>query len=113
MLECPAMIVSFSDRVKVPDDVLISNLLDESVILNLDSERYFGLDAVGTRILSVLTTSESIEAAYNTLVQEYDVDGQVLRQDLLALVETLVDQGLVEISHGSSQINTDQRSNPC
>ena len=98
MLECAAMIISFSDRVKVPDDVLISNLQDESVILNLDSERYFGLDSIGTRILSVLTTSDSIEAAYSTLVQEYAVDSDVLRQDLLALVENLVEQGLVQVS---------------
>lgn len=92
------MSISFSDRVNIPDDVLISNLQDESVILNLDSERYYGLDSVGTRILSVLATSDSIEVAYNTLVQEYDVDGQVLRQDLLALVEDLVDKGLVQVS---------------
>lgn len=92
------MSISFSDRVKIPDDVLISNLQDESVILNLDSERYYGLDSIGTRILSVLSTSDSIEAAYDTLVQEYDVDGQVLRKDLLALVENLVEQGLVQIS---------------
>ncbi|HEX5886813.1 MAG TPA: PqqD family protein [Pyrinomonadaceae bacterium] len=93
------MSISFADRVKVPDDVLISNLQDESVILNLDSERYYGLDPVGTRILSVLTTSDSIEAAYNTLVQEYDVDPDVLRHDLLALIENLVAQGLVQVSH--------------
>jgi hypothetical protein len=92
------MSISFNDRVKVPDDVLISRLQDESVLLNLESERYFGLDDVGTRFLSVLTSSDSIEAAYNTLSQEYDVNGQVLRQDLLALVENLVEQGLVQVS---------------
>jgi Coenzyme PQQ synthesis protein D (PqqD) len=97
VLECPAMTISFSDRVSVPDDVLISNLQEESVILNLDSERYFGLDDVGTRILSVLTTSDSIEAAYEKLAQEYDVDGAVLRRDLLALVEDLVKQGIVQV----------------
>jgi hypothetical protein len=43
------MTISFSDRVTVPDDVLISQLQEESVILNLDSERYYGLDDVGTR----------------------------------------------------------------
>ena len=57
-----------------------------------------GSTRIGTRILSVLTTSDSIEAAYQTLVQEYDVDGQVLRQDLLELVENLVEQGLIEVS---------------
>ena len=100
MLECAAMTISFSDRVTVPDDVLISNLQDESVILNLDSERYYGLDDVGTRFLSILTTSESIEAAYDRLREEYEVDPQVLRKDLLALVEKLIEQGLIEISQG-------------
>jgi len=94
------MTISFSDRVTVPDDVLISNLQDESVILNLESERYYGLDDVGTRFLSILTTSESIEAAYDRLRDEYDVDPQVLRADLLALVENLIDQGLVQVSQG-------------
>lgn len=89
------MTISFSERVTVPDDVLISNLQDESVILNLDSERYYGLDNVGTRFLSVLTTSESIESAYERLRDEYDVDPQILRNDLLALIENLVDQGLL------------------
>jgi hypothetical protein len=98
MLECPAMSISFSDRVKIPDDVLISKLQEESVILNLDSERYYGLDDVGTRILSVLTTSESIEAAYETLVKEYDVNAQVLRQDLIELIENLSKQGLISIN---------------
>jgi len=100
VLECAAMTISFSDRVTVPDDVLISNLQDESVILNLDSERYYGLDDVGTRFLSVLTTSDSIEAAYYRLRDEYDVDPHVLRDDLLALVEKLIEQGLIEISQG-------------
>ena len=92
------MSISFSDRVKIPDDVLISKLQEESVILNLDSERYYGLDDIGTRILSVLTTSESIEAAYQTLVNEYDVDADVLRQDLIELIENLSKQGLISIN---------------
>ena len=89
------MAISFSDRVRVPDDVLISNLQEESVILNLDSERYYGLDDVGTRFLSVLNTSDSIEAAYVVLRDEYNVDAHSLRQDLLELVEDLVKQGIL------------------
>ena len=89
------MTISFSDRVRVPDDVLISNLQQESVILNLDSERYYGLDDVGTRFLSILNTSESIEAAYDKLIGEYDIDAGVLRQDLLELIENLIKQGIL------------------
>lgn len=96
----PISSISFSDRVRVPDEVLISNLQDESVILNLNSERYFGLDDVGTRMLTVLNNSDSIEAAYESLAAEYNVDRQVLRDDLRALVESLLQQGLVTIDHG-------------
>jgi hypothetical protein len=92
------MAIAFTDRVTVPEDVLISGLQGESVILNLDSERYFGLDEVGTRMMSVLTTADSIQAAYETLLQEYDVEGEVLRQDMTAIIENLVEQGLVEIT---------------
>lgn len=91
------MAISFSDCVRVPDDVLISNLQEESVILNLDNERYYGLDDVGTRFLSVLTTSETIEAAYEKLRQEYDVDDQVLRRDLISLIQKLLKQGIIQI----------------
>ena len=92
------MQISFSDRVQVPEGVLISNLQDESVILNLDSERYFGLDNVATRILTVLTNSDSIQSAYESLLAEYEVDRAVLRADLMALIETLLQQGLVQVS---------------
>jgi molecular chaperone DnaK (HSP70) len=92
--------ISFSDRVRVLNNVLISNLQEESVILNLNSERYFGLDNVGTRMLSVLSASNSIEAAYEVLKGEYDVDAQILRQDLASLIENLLQQGLVTIEHG-------------
>lgn len=89
------MTISFSDRVRVAEDVLMSNLQEESVILNLESERYYGLDNVGRRFLTVLDTSESIEAAYEMLRNEYDVDPQNLRQDLLELIENLLKQGIL------------------
>ena len=89
------MTISFSDRVRVPDEVLISKLQEESVILNLDSERYYGLDDVGTRFLSVLSNSDSIEAAYEVLRHEYEVDAQSLQQDLIGLVDDLVKQGIL------------------
>ena len=92
------MSVSFTDRIRVPKDVLISRLQEESVLLNLDNESYYGLDDVGTRMLSVLNSSDSVQSAWLQLVDEYDVDREVLRDDLVSLVERLLAQGLVEVS---------------
>jgi len=77
---------------------LISRLQEESVLLNLDNESYYGLDDVGTRMLSVLNSSDSVQSAWLQLVDEYDVDREVLRDDLVSLVERLLEQGLVEVS---------------
>jgi hypothetical protein len=62
--------------------------------------RYFGLDEVGTRMWAVLTTSVSLQAAFDTLLAEYDIDEQQLQRDLRTLVEKLVEHGLVEIRDG-------------
>ena len=91
------MTTSSNSRVSVPLDTLINVLGGESVLLSLKSQQYFGLDEVGTRMWNVLTNSPSIEAAYETLLEEYEVEPETLRQDLYDLLERLAEQGLVEV----------------
>lgn len=92
------MLIPFAERLIIPPDVLISNVGGESVILNVNSERYFGLDQVGARMLTVLTTSDSIQTAFETLLEEYEVENEALRQDLVDLIDRLIKQGLLEIA---------------
>ena len=92
------MSISFAARVSVPSDILISEVGGESVLLNLKNERYFGLDDVGTRMWKALIAVDSIQAAYEMLLAEYDVEANRLRQDLDELIGKLIEQGLVEIS---------------
>ena len=92
------MTIPFSARLSAPPDVLVSELAGESVILNLKSECYFGLDEMGTRMWNALTTSDCIESAYEGLLAEYDVGEEELRNDLAELIEKLVNQELLEIA---------------
>jgi|KBSMisStandDraft_5_1062788.scaffolds.fasta_scaffold185823_3 hypothetical protein len=69
---------------------------DELVILDLDSSLYFSLDPVGARIFELLQQPTRIAAVVETIVAEFEVDVQTARTDLLALVDTLVAQKLVE-----------------
>jgi len=91
--------INFARRVSVPEDVLIRELDGESVILNLKSERYFGLDEVGTRMWEVLSTSGTIADAYQTLLSEYDVVPEQLQSDLDNLLEQLIQNGLINVSN--------------
>lgn len=86
---------AFSERATVPANVLIRFLDQESVLLNLETERYFGLDAVGTRMWQVLTAAPNVEAALAQLLEEYDAPEERLRTDLASLLEHLVENGLI------------------
>jgi len=90
--------VPFSDRVVVPAHVLIRHLDGESVLLNLETEEYFGLDATGTRMWEVATRSASLEAACATLVQEFEVEPEELRANLAELMARLIQNGLLKLS---------------
>ena len=90
--------ISFAMRVSVPADVMVQEVAGESVLLNLKSERYFGLDDVGTTMWRTLTTSPSIQATYERLLDQFDVHADQLRSDLNDLVENLVAHGLVEVA---------------
>jgi coenzyme PQQ synthesis protein D (PqqD) len=91
------MTVSFEDRVEMPSHVLVRFLNKESVLLNLETERYFGLDETGTRMWQLVTASPNIDAAYRELQNEFDVEAEVLRVHLTDLLGRLVENGLLQI----------------
>ena len=78
-------------------DVLSQEVSGETVLLDLESESYFGLDAVGTRIWQLIRDSGDLRTVYNTLLEEYEVDEPRLRADLEALITNACEQGLIRL----------------
>jgi hypothetical protein len=93
---------ALTDRLVVSPDVLVRPVGDESVLLNVRTETYFSLDALGTRVWTVLLSGASIQAALDTLVTEYAVTPAELHADLMDLVDELVRHELVVVGDGSS-----------
>ncbi len=96
-MKVTALMVSFMDRATIPQHVLVRVLDRESVLLNLQTERYFGLDETGTRMWQLATTAPCIDAAYQDLLAEFDVDAELLRADFSELLERLVENGLLQV----------------
>jgi len=55
------------------------------VLLNLETERYLGLEETGTRMWQVVTAAPNIDAAYRELQNEFDVESDLLRAPLGAI----------------------------
>jgi hypothetical protein len=75
---------------------MVRQVGDEAVLLQLKTEQYLGLDPVSTRIWQALTAGGTVQAAYDSLLAEFDVDAERLRADLDEFVQELLRFGLVE-----------------
>lgn len=82
--------------VRKPEHVVMRELEGEAILLNLETERYFGLDEIGTRMWTELVALPSVEGACEVLEREFEVEPAVLRRDVDELVDQLVESGLLE-----------------
>jgi hypothetical protein len=81
-------------KVAASDDAVFRELDGQSVLLNLATGMYFGLDAVGTHVWQLASGDGSLRAISRALAEEYDADPATIERDLLALAQSLVDKGL-------------------
>jgi len=73
------------------------DLAGEVVILNLQDGVYYGLNAVGARIWSLLEEPRSVEQINAALLSEYAIDRATCEQQVRAVLNDLAAHGLVEI----------------
>lgn len=83
--------------VEIPSDVLFQELQGEAVLLNLQTERYYGLDPVGTRMWQLMTENGDVAAAFDQLSKEYEVAPDRLREDMAQLLAKLSELGLLKV----------------
>lgn len=87
----------FSRPLTPSAEVLHQELEGETVLLDLNSERYFGLDESGTRIWTLLIELERPEAVVERMLREFEVDEATLRGDLADFLTRLLDGGLLQV----------------
>ena len=79
----------------ISDEVICQVLDDESVLLDLASENYLGLDEVGTRIWQLIDDGETMRSVVATMLDEYDTSEETLVGDLDKFLNDLQTQGLI------------------
>lgn len=89
------MEIDFDTRLEHSPEVLFRELKDESVLLDLKGEYYYGLDDVGTRVWQLIGEHGSLSRVFDALLEEYDVEPDVLRTDLERITGELLESGLL------------------
>jgi hypothetical protein len=87
-----------TQTIDISSEVLTQEVGGETVILDLKSETYFGLDEVGTRIWQLLVEQEDMQTITATMLNEYDVEEDQVEKDIQNLLTQLDKAGLVHLN---------------
>lgn len=91
------MKTSLLEKVVPSKDVLTQEVSGEMVLMDLSSEQYFGLDAVGTRVWNLLDQGIAPADLLSILLREYEVEQLQLESDIEELLGQLLEAGLVRV----------------
>ena len=83
------------EKLQLSEDVVAREVGGETMLLDLASGKYFGLNAVGGRFWQLLESGLDSDQARDALLSEFEVDAGQLDRDLTALIGDLRESGLV------------------
>jgi hypothetical protein len=89
--------LSLHSAVRPSPNQVSSDLSGETVILDLKQSVYHGLDETGAYIWNLVQQGKTIIEIRDAMLAEFDVEPARCEQDLLALLEDLAKNGLIEI----------------
>ncbi len=81
---------------KISDEVAISEINNESVILNLNTGIYFQTNELGSFIISQLNEFTSLENLKEGIMQNFEVPDDQCQIDLLNFIEMLKEKNLLK-----------------
>lgn len=89
-LTAQTRVVASNQQVSCPVD-------DGVAVLDLRTNTYFALDAVGAVVWAQLAAPATIDALVAAVTAQYDVDVATATTDVVALVESLIEAGLAQV----------------
>jgi hypothetical protein len=91
-------VIPFEARCIASPNIMFLNVDNEAVLLNTETELYFGLDDIGTIFWDDLTNAPSIQTALERLASKFDgVDEATLRNDFIEFIDKMQQRGLITV----------------
>ena len=87
--------MQLDSKLSIPPQVMSRLVGDETVLLDLASGVYFGLDGVGKVIWESVSEGNNLGQAVAIIVAEYDVDEEQAQIDVIEFARDLVTRGLL------------------
>ena len=88
--------MEFKDEIfKIVDDIVVSEINNESVILNLKTGIYFQVNELGSYIVTQLNQYSTFESLNNKITEDFEVAPNKSEEDLLSFIKDLESKNLL------------------
>ncbi len=87
-------------KVRVPQHVVYRSFPSETVVLNLNTGKYHGLNATAGAMLQALERAPSLRQAAVAIAGDYAQEQSAVERDMEELCRLLLDRGLIEVGDG-------------
>jgi len=84
-------------RVQVPQHVVYRSFPSETVVLNLQTGKYHGLNPTAGLMLKALAEAESVRDAAAVAAEDYERAQADIEQAMCDLCQALLERGLIEV----------------
>lgn len=85
-------------HVRVPERVVYRTFEEETLLLNLETSQYHGLNETGGRVLELIAQKVgTVREAVERLSDEYGVETAEIEPDIARFCGALLERGLLEV----------------
>ena len=84
--------------IKASDDQVSCDLDGRTLLLQVSSGTYFGLNPVGAQVWPVIQRGTTFAEIVSIILQNYEAEANEVEADVTKLLESLLSAGLIQIS---------------
>lgn len=88
--------ISLDSEIERCKHILASELDDQVVMMDINEGAYFSMKGPSGRIWELTQSTTSVRSIFDKLLDEYDVDADRCRKELLALLDDMLKANLIK-----------------
>lgn len=85
----PEKSITSEQKIQRDDSFIEAPIDNEIVLMSIENGKYYGMDAIASRIWSLLEQPTTLNAIIDTLTTEYDVERAQCETETLAFISLL------------------------
>lgn len=94
--------INVNDRICSNNKLPVAEIHSEVLLMNHEKGLFYGLDDIASTIFRMIATPTRVSELCETLRGEYDAESAVIQRDVLKLLDSMAEHGLIVVTQEST-----------